>query len=370
MKNYQLLWLCLLAALLSCSKKENTPEVSRSFYMAVTPWPADFTAAELDTSYAFVKDHCDMVSQHFDDGIPYEEAYNNLPMPVDFQQDAQVRKTKTASGKKIFLSVSALDLSRKQKAAYYRKSTQPQSVKDSWTSFAVNDPRVITAYINYVSWLADYFQPSFINFGVESNSLQFDPLVFQQYKSFIAQVYQALKIKYPGTPLMVSFMVDESAEGFSFAQQLLPYTDIIALSAYPYITVSSSVSGNTDPALFPANYFERFINMAGKPWGFAETGYTAENLVVPSYSLNKQGTPAWQKAYLEKICGLAAEYNAKFLVWFCSKDYDAGNITLQSLGLYQDLFALWQDTGLKDQVGNPRPAYETWKQWFSKPYKN
>ena len=83
----------------------------RSFYMGVTPWPADFNIAEVDTSYAFVNNHCDIVSHHFDDGIPYEEAFNNQPMPTQLQNDVNYRVSHTNSSKKILLSVSALNLS-------------------------------------------------------------------------------------------------------------------------------------------------------------------------------------------------------------------------------------------------------------------
>jgi len=53
-------------------------------------------------------------------------------------------------------------------------------------------------------------------------------------------------------------------------------------------------------------------------------------------------------------------------IWFCSKDYDAGNVHLKSLGLYQDLFGFWQDTGFKDEQGNERPAYNSWKIWMGR----
>ncbi|MBK6634025.1 MAG: hypothetical protein IPG38_06670 [Chitinophagaceae bacterium] len=57
---------------------------------------------------------------------------------------------------------------------------------------------------------------------------------------------------------------------------------------------------------------------------------------------------------------------AKLFIWFCGKDYDAGNNTLRSLNLYQDLFGLWEDTGLKDENGIERPAYKSWLQWVHK----
>jgi hypothetical protein len=334
--------------------------------MGVSPWPADFTNAEVDTAYAFINNHCDIVSHHFDDGIPYEEAYNNQPMPIAMQQDVQNRKTKTAPGKKIFLSVAALNISRHEKADYYAQSPVAANIKNAWKLLAYNDPKVITAYMNYISWLIDSFQPLFVNFGVESNSSLFTAALFAHYKDFIAQVYTMLKAKYPSIPFFTSFMVDETNEGFANATQLLPYTDYIGLSAYPYAGVSSSGNGNTNPALFPAGYFERFINMANKPLAFAETGYIAEPLSIPSLSLNKQGNETWQKDYLELVCKLCSQNRAKLLIWFCSKDYDAGDATLKAMGLYQDFFGLWQDIGLKDQDGRQRPAYYSWLNWMSK----
>lgn len=358
-------FLSTLYCVSSC-KKDVPVEPTRSFYMGVTPWPGDFTIAEVDTAYQFINGHCDIVSQHFDDGIPYEEAWHNLPMPQNFQKEVQTRKTKT-TGKKTFLSVAALNLTRKEKADYYSNVVVTDSIKNYWKQIPFNNPKIVTAYINYISWLIDQFQPVYVNYGVESNLPSWDPGQFALYKTFLQQVFSELKIKYPSLPFFVSFMVDESSEGLANAAQLLPYTDFIGLSAYPYVSVSSSANGNTDPGLFPANYFERFINLdAGKPMAFAETGYIAEDILIPSFNLNKKGNADWQNKYLASICELCEKRKAKLLVWFCSKDYDKGNATLQSLGLYQDLFGLWQDIGLKDENGQQRPAYQTWTQWVGR----
>jgi hypothetical protein len=358
--------LCLvIIAIFSCHKN-TTAVATRSFYMGVTPWPADFTNAELDTAYAFINDHCDIVSQHFDDGIPYSEALNNLPMPSIFAQDVQSRKLKTPAGKKILLSVSALNLTRKAKADYYSNELIPDSTRTFWKQIAFNDPKTVTAYINYISFLIDQMQPDFVNYGVESNNALWDSAQFVTYKSFLSQVYGQLRTKYPSLPFFISFMVDESSQGLEYAKQLLPYTDYIGLSAYPYVTVSSSGSGNTDPSLFPAGYFERFINLdQRKPFLFAETGYIAEDLNLPSLPLNKHGTSSWQQAYLQIICNLCNSRQARMLIWFCSKDYDAGDSTLRALGKYNDIFGIWQNIGLKDKTGAGRPAYHNWLNWMA-----
>jgi len=349
-------------------KKENPVEETRTFYMGVTPWPADFTDKDVNDAYNFINQHCDIVSHHFDDGIPYDEAYHNNLMPVRFQQEIQTRKTKTTAGKKVFLSVAALNLTRKEKADYYREPDAgiTDSIKTYWKQLAFNDAKVVTAYIRYISYLIDQFQPVCVNYGVESNLALWPRAQFDIYKDFISKVYPRLKAAYPDIPFFVSFMVDETAEGLSYASELIPYSDYIGLSAYPYVTVSSSANGNTDPKNFPPGYFDRFINLApSKPLAFAETGYIAEDLVIQSAGLNKQGNENCQKDYLDVLLKLCKNENAKLLIWFCHKDYDAGNNSLRNLGLYQDLFAFWEDIGLTDEAGRERPAYHLWLQWMA-----
>lgn len=348
-------------------KKKQADEVTRTFYMGTTPWSADFTFSEVDSAYQFINNECDIVSHHFDEGIPYEEAFYNKPMPASLLQDVQTRKTKTAVGKKIFLSVSALALNRNSKPDYYTNAPATDSIKNYWKQLPFNDNKMVTAYVNYVCWLIEQLQPVFINFGVESNVSNWDVVQFNLYKNFLQQVYQQLKTKYANLPFFISFIVDETTEGFNYANQLLPYTDFIGLSAYPYVTVSSSANGNTNPQNFPAGYFEKFANLsANKPLAFAESAYIAEDLVIPAFSLNKQGNANWQKDYLEKVLQFCYDRKAKLFIWFCHKDYDAGSVRLRNMGLYQDLFGIWEDTGLKDENGKERPVLESWRNWMKK----
>lgn len=335
--------------------------------MAVTPWPSDFTQQAVDDAYNFINQHCDMVSHHFDEGIPYEEAYKNLPWPQQLQNDIAYRKLKTA-GKKIFLSVAALNLSRHEKADYYSKpDNMSDSIKNYWKQVPFNDDKVVTAYVRYVSYLIDQLNPQFVNYGVESNDVHWNNSQFALYKDFLSKVFLLLKTKYPQLPFFVSFMVNEDPLALSFASQLLPYSNFVSLSAYPYASASTTADGNTDPKKFPADYFTRFLDLApGKPWGFAETGFIAQDLNIPSFSLNKNGNSQWQKDYLDLICHLCNSRKAKFLVWFCYADYDAGNNRLKSLGLYNDLLGLWQDIGLKDENNVERPSYQLWLQWMDK----
>lgn len=346
--------------LFSCKKTEPAP--AEKSLLGVTPWPADFTVDEQRKAYDFIQADCDFVSHHFDDGIPFEEAFSNSGMPATLVNDVIFRKSHT-TGKPVLLSVSALDLSRKQKAAYYRDAPQtPANVKARWKELPFDHPDIIKAYTNYILWLAGQFHPAWINYGVESNLALWPAADFARYKNFLREVYTALKKEFPHTPIMLSLMVTEEPMAFQYGRELMPYSDFVALSAYPYTHVSSSADGNTDPTLFPANYFERWIDLdSGKPWCFAETAYIAETLDLPEFSLKKYGTPGWQDEYLQMTTTLLTKRKGKFMVWFCYKDYDAGVQRLKQTGQYQPLFSFWQDTGLFDETHQPRPALATWR---------
>ncbi|ULQ51573.1 hypothetical protein [Flavihumibacter fluvii] len=346
--------------LTQCQKKKDT--IPTPVKLGVTPWPAEYSLASVASAYDFINRECDFVMQQIDEGIPYEEAFNKEPMPKALSEDIGFRKLYTGT-KPVFLSVSALSLTRKSKTSYYRLANEtPPDKKQYWESLPFDHPDVITAYVNYVEYLAGQFSPQWINFGVESNLDTWDPAEFARYKAFCAGVYAALKISHPGIPVFLSLVVNEEERSMHYARQLLPYSDWVALSAYPYTHVSSSANGNTDPDRFPEGYFERWLDLApAKPWCFAETGYIAENLDVPEYSLHKEGTQLWQNRYLQKLGELMRARNGQFAVWFCYTDYDALIPTLEASGDYQPLFLFWRDTGLYDENNQPRPVLQTWR---------
>jgi hypothetical protein len=352
--------LCVLLSFSQCQKKKDNNLAPVK--LGLTPWPAAFSLESQQNAYAFINKDADFVMQQIDEGIPYDEAFRGLPMPKTLTDDIGFRKLYTGT-KPVFLSVSALTILRNAKSGYYRDApATADATKQYWTSLPFDHPDVVTAYVNYVNYLADAFAPQWINFGVESNVDSWNSAEFAKYKTFCAGVYAALKKAHPGIPVFLSLMVNEDPLSFSYAKELLPYTDWIAMSAYPYTHISSSADGNTNPDLFPANYFEKWLDLApSKPWCFAETGYIAQNLDVAEFSLHKTGTPAWQSRYLQKIGDLVRSRKGQFITWFCYADYDALIETLKATGDYQPLFLFWRDIGLYDENLLPRPALDTWR---------
>ena len=79
-------------SLFTCKKDSDG---TRTFFMGVTPWPYDFTEDGKSQAQNFVKNHCDLISQHFDEGIPWQEAWDNAPWPQKLQKDLDERLNRT-----------------------------------------------------------------------------------------------------------------------------------------------------------------------------------------------------------------------------------------------------------------------------------
>ena len=212
--------------------------------------------------------------------------------------------------------------------------------------------------------MAVYLDAGYINFGVESNSKDWKPEAFADYKIFIEKVYQGLKTRFPDIPLFVSFMVAMEPAYLENARQLEPYTDLITISAYPYSYIGSPVYGSTSPKLIPEGLFPSFADInPGKPFAVAETGYIAQDLDLSM--MHKKGTEQWQADYIDYLFEFCRQRKAKFIIWFCAYDYDAAVNTFKALGLSQELVLLWKDTGFYDEKQRGRLSLLSWKKWFN-----
>ncbi len=368
MKKITVLFFLIFVILFSNScKKDKLKYDTRSFYLGVTPWPPDFTTTGYNLTYNFINDNCDMVSHHFDDGVPWEEIYSGLPMPQKLIDDLDRRKQKTPAGKKILLSVAPLKISRKERTGYYGDSPNPVYV-NNWAGKHFNDTSVVTAYVKFISYLMNQLHADYINYGVESNSGDWDAIDFEEYKQFLSMVHSKLKIIYPDKPFFLSFMVTPDPKFLVNAKQLEPYSDWITISAYPYSYIGSPVYGSSSPSLIPDGLFQSFVDInTAKPFAVAETGYIAQDLNIPAMGLNKEGNPQWQEDYVNYLFDFCQKNHAKFIIWFCAYDYDAAVNTFNAIGYSQELVLLWKDTGLFDENLVQRPSYSVWKEWLKLP---
>ena len=95
----------------------------------------------------------------------------------------------------------------------------------------------------------------------------------------------------------------------------------------------------------------------------AETGWIAEDLVIPVFGVNERGDASKQDAYLQQLFEQASTLDAEFLIWFFIVDFDA--MWSSVLGS-DDLARIWRDTGLYDETLQPRKGLLRWQEWQSR----
>ena len=363
-----LLILCLVAIMINLvnCKKESVDKENRSFYMGFTTWPYDFTNEAGLYTYDKVNENGDLIAFHFDNGVPWNEALANANYPSNILNDLVTKKSKVSAGHKVYVSLSALR-SPRTKLALYRTENDNQPLPKPWDTLSFDNNSVIEAYINYSTLLIEKLNPDYFNYGIESNSNDWVATDFAKYKFFCSKVYSALKTKYPNLNLMVSVMVNTDEKSFTYAKELMPYSDYVALSIYPFIYIGSSSYGDTNPDNFPSDWLSKMRSIApDKKFGIAETGYTAEDINLSNYGITKHGTEEWQSKYITKLLTDCNSLNAEFVVYWEIRDYDLGWLYLQSIGLNDQALATWKDIGLYDGEGNPRTSLTLWKDWLAK----
>jgi hypothetical protein len=364
MKNLYKIFFILLVILTIACKKEAFKQENRTFYMAVTPWPPDFTRFGKEKAYDFINNQCDMICNHFDDGIPWEEALNGTSYPSEILDNINERLDNN-NGRIVYLALAPLSHSRKNIAEYWGKNT-PDSIKAKWKNFSLDDTLVANAYFNFCCFLIDTFHPKYFNYAVEANNKDWEESEFSKFLTFLGNVYPRLKNKYPDQPVFASYMVSIDQKQLENAKRINPYSDYISLSSYPYMEISSYSYGSTEPINIPDNWYSKYRNIdVNKPFAIAETGYIAEDLDLSEYGITKKGDPKWQADFLQGFFKMCNENNAVFVSYFCAYDYDNAWNTMQAIGVALPYFKMWKDIGLYDGQGIERPSLQVWKKWYN-----
>ena len=334
---------------------------SRPFSMGVTPWPHDFTPEAIDQAYAFTAESTDLNVHHFDEGIPWPEALDQKPYPANVEDSLQLRVGRLRADRQTYIAATA---ARDSGLAGYWGQTRNLPLPEAWRNKAIDDPDVIRAYLSFCRDLINRFHPGYMAYGIEVNTIAKNSLRWARFVTLAKEVYGTLKEENPTLRLFVTLQVDEywqdEAHQRDAVAQILPYTDYIAVSAYPYLF------GHHDPQTLPADFFSRVRELApAKPFAVAETGFTAKD--VEAFGKSIPGTEAGQNAYLTFVLGESARLHAEFVVWFFYRDYDALWDRIKFLGPDVEIFKAFKNTGLLDSKGRDRPASSTWRTWLRLP---
>ncbi|MEM9380178.1 MAG: hypothetical protein AAGB93_09555 [Planctomycetota bacterium] len=365
--------LAITAGLVACSGGDSdgpAPVETRATAMAFTPWPYDATLAAVTFTYDQILANGDWVAHHLDLGVPWEEALQGDPYPAAVENELAGRVANTPLGTPVYLAVTPLNVARDGLAANWG-ATGAEPLPAPWDTRGFADAEVAQAYTSYVADLVGRFQPACLNFAIEVSELALnDAAEFQAFLGFEAAVVADLRAQFPELPLMVSVGLKSptSAEMATLRAEMpaaLAHVDWVGLSVYPYAFFDHADRG--DPANLPADWFSQGVDLAGgKPVAVAETGWIAEDLVIPAFSLNVPADEDDQARFVQTLLAECARHDARFVTWFTIADFDA----LWNGVLGQDPLAqIWRDTGLFDGIQVARPGLAEWQARLSVPLR-
>ena len=328
--------------------------------MGFTDFPYAFSIQAVNEVAAIVRRDGDLAVLHFDDGVPWSEALAGTPYPAELQADLERKAQAVPSGHVRYLAITPISVTRDRLAP--RPGGSPNPPPFDGKSF--DDPDVIRAFLAHAEKLIALYRPDFFAYGVEVNIVrQLAPAEGDGFVAFAAAVYPRLKATHPTLPIFLTFQVDFLALGApqeAAIREVLPYTDLLAASAYPY-------EAQADPRAVSADLFDRLARLdSTKRFAVAETGWAAENVTAP-YPKSIPADEERQRLYVERLLADATRLNAVFVSWFLARDYDdLWETTLKDLPS-ATLTRLWKDTGLYAGDGRARPAFASWRKVLEQP---
>lgn len=355
----------LLALAIAACSTPVSPPAERTFRMGMTPWPYAFTDVALESTYDVLEAETDIVAHHLDNGVPWVELAAGNPFHPNVMVDLNDRAARLPH-KKRFVSISPLDGSRTALSGYWQSETS-MALPSPWDSYDFSDTAVRDAYIDFCNDIIARLDPDYFAYAIEANSHEWEDAAFAHFKDFAQEVYSSLKTSHPTLPIFLTVVAADGSDADSqrkraLAAELLPYSDWVAISTYPFME-----TGSGDPSLLPSDWFSGMAALApSKPFAVAETGINAETLELPSYVLSIPGSEAWQDEYMALLLLNAQQLRAEFVIWFVPRDYDDGWAELQAGGA-DELLKLWKDNGLYTGSGTVRPALKRWRAWLAQP---
>jgi len=356
----------LLPAFLLFSLATIAGAQQRPYRMGFTPWPPDFTHEAVAEVYNFIAEHADLIAHHFDNGVPWQEAYENRPYPASLQNNWLFRKLSTPAGHAVLVAITPISFERTGLALRWGEY-ENMPLPPEWAGRRFNDPKVKKAFLNYARSVVEYFHPDYLAIGIESNILVTNaPDLWKDYLDLHAYVYQRLKREFPGVKIFASIQyehlrgIETTSRGLQDAQrkavaELLRYCDLMALSTYHFGLYHNP---------YDESYFDAALSF-GKPLAISETGAMSADIQVQGFTL--PGTEADQVGFLDLVLRKAQELNFEFVVNFVAIDYDKLLHRLPPAA--QESALAWVHTGLRTADGRDKAALSLWDSHLANPVR-
>ena len=329
----------------------------REFKMGFSTWPYGPEIFDVDSTYNFIKRNGDIYSEHLDDKIPWNSWINGTALPEEFINSISYKASKRTNDIELLLSVSLLNISRNELMVDF-DGNFPEYEN-------LNDQHIEDAYFNHLSYLIDALDPNYLVLAIEANQLLIhSELKWGEYKLLMANIRLRIKQTYPDLPISESMTLHdwqlvEPSYPAGYTQEIADYIsnlDFAAISFYPFL------EGFQSKTEFQGA-FDFLHENVSIPIAFVETGNISEDLILTGLNYSIVGSRCAQQAYLEVLL-LNSQQNAYlFDIWWTFADYDALWAIFPAES--QELGSIWLNTGLINETGEAKPAYQLWQESFS-----
>ncbi len=337
---------------------------TRTFALGFTDFPHELSIEGLLESYRVIEHYGDLVALHFDGGVPWLEALAGEPFPKTFQDMVSGKASVLPSGHLIYLAVSPISFDR-DGLALYRGATANEPLPAPWGGYTFDHPDVVNAFAAHTERMIETYSPDYFAYAIEVNVLYTKrPDLWPAFLALAEATYKSVKASHPELPVFVTLQAEwfhqDPAGQTAAIEQLLPFTDLIAVSAYPFIE-------GLDVETLPPGYFADLADLAPeKPFAIAETGWPAEDVSAP-YPVTLPGGEEAQRAYVERLLHEAEDLKAVFVTWFFTRDYDAQWEEFMSTHPAAATLRIWRDNGFFTGDGEPRSALALWRDALAVP---
>lgn len=357
-------YLCLLWLTATVFSAAANAEFQRTYQMGFTPWLYDYNAEAIDSTYDFINGHSEIIAHHLEEGVPWTEAFAGREYHPNMMWQWDLRRAKSADDLKVFVSISPINQSRNGLADYRGKGTH-MALPAGFAGKRFNDPDVKKAYLAYAEEAIRFFQPDYLAIAIEANELYFNNRsAWADFVELYIETYTTLKLKHPELPIffttalhVMNQMRDDTDDAWSELSVLWDYSDIAALSFYPYMQYPLDL-GN------PVAMLDEVGKHTDKPLAISESGYPAQTIDFPGLG-HVPANEQLQAEVLFRLLIMASRDAYEFFIVWAHRDFDQLMMTT-NMPAYG---ALWRDTGLIDETGRERLSAYVWNAFNSLPMK-
>jgi len=334
---------------------DSAPDDTRTFYMGFQDVTWGDTQEAVDTTYAFLKEHTDIVCVQFNGGIPWEAA-DKGEYPEEMQQKWRERKERIGD-KAIYLEIGPLNSGRTGMGGrgQGRLKSKP-----------FDDPEVLNAYKNFLHKMIEVFEPKYLGVGIEVNELyENTPGLWVSYFEMHKNVYKEMKARYPELPVTTTLTLHRllaardrgDQKQLDVMKEMLECTDYAGISYYPFVGDSHDFSA-------PTKSFDWLKEYLGeRPMAFTEVAFPGEDIAWGG-ELRYAADLEKQKSWVQTLLEVCERDQVLFVIYWAHRDWDARWESAKDT--MEEVWTAWRDIGLLAGDGEARPALEVWKQWLQK----